>query len=119
MYQEHLPTALWAYASVVSSFPHDGFVGFGAFFFHYSPREENSNKLLGDSRQENQKEMNYLRKCVKKLAQGGCASAQALPEPGQPLIAPRPPSAPGAPQKQRLGVSIHVDGGCQSTGLQV
>lgn len=80
MYPEHLPTALWAYASAVSSFPHNGFVGLGAFFLHHSPREENSNELLGDPRQENQKEMDYLRKRVRKLAQGGCASAQALPE---------------------------------------
>lgn len=32
MYPGHLPIVLWAYASAVNSFPHNGFVGFQAFF---------------------------------------------------------------------------------------
>lgn len=66
MYPEHLPTICWAYASAVSSFPHNGFVGFQAFFF--PPREENSNKLQRSCRQWCQKGMNYLWKheCTRK-----------------------------------------------------
>lgn len=99
-------------------------------FFFFSPQEENSNKLQGDSRQWCQKGMNYLRKneCIRKpLSIRTCKhpsiprtrSAIAFPLTELLMAFPRLFAPPGAPQKQRLGISIHVDGGRQSIGPQV
>lgn len=45
MHSWHLPTIFWVCASVVCSFPHNGFVGLQAFFFFFLFPEEKTTQI--------------------------------------------------------------------------